>query len=410
MKVFSNRRRTWATIGALVGVVIITLGILLLVGRDQPTTPAAPPTTTSPTAETMAVMVFFHRGEADDPARVLPVQRTVPQSERVATAALNELLSGPTAVERDAGYFSFFSPATADMLISLRVAGGVAHADFRDFRRIIPNASSSFGSTALLAELDATLKQYPTITSTVYSFNGDVTAFYEWLQLAPPTDGTEDTAPAIAAARQFLTSVAGMNNPAEGPFRWIGIGRAEVTFYALSPEGKPVPGLATGVSLQRGGTQWSVLGTSTSTIGVDSPTRTQTISSPVSVSGRAHAFEGTVTVRVLADRTGRTTEIGHGFVTGGGDQLRPFSGQIAFTPPDGGSGWVIFTEESAATGEVIHATSVRVGFAGQAQPPTIDGFTWAPTLPLEGDWLMLPDGAGTVTFTAQTTGVNVYHD
>jgi immunoglobulin-like protein involved in spore germination len=93
------------------------------------------------------------------------------------------------------------------------------------------------------------------------------------------------------------------------------------------------------------------------------------ISSPVPVSGRAHVFEGTVTVRVLDDRKGTPTEIGSGFVTGGGDQLGPFNGEITFNQPDGGSGWIIFTEQSAANGEPIRATSVQVGYVGRAAPP-----------------------------------------
>jgi Sporulation and spore germination len=107
----------------------------------------------------------------------------------VATAALRQLLAGPTATERGNGYWSFFSDATATMLRGVRIANGVARADFADFSRIIPNASSSSGSAALLAELDATLKQFGTVRTTVYSFNGDVAAFYEWLQ----TSGTQTT-------------------------------------------------------------------------------------------------------------------------------------------------------------------------------------------------------------------------
>jgi hypothetical protein len=68
----------------------------------------------------------------------------------------------------------------------VRVTGGTALADFRDFRRLLPNATSSYGSTALLAELDATLKQFPTVQRTLYAFNGNVPAFYEWLQLEAP--------------------------------------------------------------------------------------------------------------------------------------------------------------------------------------------------------------------------------
>ena len=64
----------------------------------------------------MTVGVYFHQqapGPESDPGKVVPVSRTVPRSPKVATAALNELLGGPTARERAAGYWSFFSDDTA---------------------------------------------------------------------------------------------------------------------------------------------------------------------------------------------------------------------------------------------------------------------------------------------------------
>ena len=48
------------------------------------------------------------------------------------------------------------------------------------------NASTSAGSALLLAQLDATLTQFPTVEATRYSFDGDQEAFYSWLQLAVP--------------------------------------------------------------------------------------------------------------------------------------------------------------------------------------------------------------------------------
>lgn len=124
------------------------------------------------------------------------------------------------------------------------------------------------------------------------------------------------------------------------------------------------------------GDRWTVTGTTTNTIVVDAPTRLQVISSPVS--GRAH--------------------IGSGYVTGGGDQPRPFAGQISFTQTAGRTGWLLFTELSAANGAVIRAASVLVGFAGKPQPPDVKNVSWTPVLPIVNGWLKLPPGAGTETF------------
>jgi hypothetical protein len=54
--------------------------------------------------------------------------------------------------------------------------------DFGDLRSVIPNASTSAGSR-LLSQLDATVFQFPTVTSVTYRIDGSCQAFGEWLQV-----------------------------------------------------------------------------------------------------------------------------------------------------------------------------------------------------------------------------------
>lgn len=139
---------------------------------------SAPDTATAGDTATTMVRVFFTRDE-----RAEPLVRRVPRTRGVLRAALLELLEGPTTAEQEAGYRSFFSPATAGMLANVTVdENGRAVVDFVDFSRVIPNASSSTGSTLLLAELDSTVFQFPTVRSVVYRFEGDCDAFWNWLQ------------------------------------------------------------------------------------------------------------------------------------------------------------------------------------------------------------------------------------
>jgi hypothetical protein len=105
----------------------------------------------------------------------------------VLHGALTALLAGPTSEERAQGLESWFSAETADALRSVALSGGVARVDLRDLRDLIPGASSSCGSAVLLGQLDATVTQFPGVTRAVYSLDGDVDAFYEWLQLDPPS-------------------------------------------------------------------------------------------------------------------------------------------------------------------------------------------------------------------------------
>lgn len=133
----------------------------------------APP----PTAGQQRLTVFFSCGE-----QVQPVQRVVPPTRSVLRTALEQLLRGPSAGERAAGLHSFFGDATAGALRSVVVRDGVAHIDFADFSRAIPNASSSAGSTQLLDQLRATVFQYPSIRAAEITFEGSCDAFWDWLQ------------------------------------------------------------------------------------------------------------------------------------------------------------------------------------------------------------------------------------
>jgi hypothetical protein len=137
----------------------------------------------APVAERHLVSIYVPRGVSGNCARVLPLRRLV-VGPAVLRGAVRALLAGPTAAERARGYGGWFSAKTAGHLRDVRIAHGVAYIDFRAFAADIPNASTSCGSTLLLAQLDRTARQFPTVERTVYSFNGSREAFYEWLQRA----------------------------------------------------------------------------------------------------------------------------------------------------------------------------------------------------------------------------------
>ena len=175
-----------------VGVLAIALFAATLAcgdGDEDATTTTTTAAPTSSTALRTEVKVFLTTPETGDPdcGLVAAAPRTVEGSD-VLAAAMIALLAGPTAAERDAGYMSWFSDQTAGTLISARRGAGVARVDFEDFSARIPNASSSCGSQSLLAQLDGTATQFPGMERAVYSFEGDTSRFYEWLQLAAPDE------------------------------------------------------------------------------------------------------------------------------------------------------------------------------------------------------------------------------
>jgi hypothetical protein len=140
----------------------------------------------SAAARTVAVKIYAPRGAVGVRCdRVLPLTRAV-AAPAVLSGAMRALLRGPTERERERGYGGWFSSRTAGLLRSVVIERGVARIDFRNFSRVIPNASSSCGSALLLAQLDRTALQFPTVRRAVYSFGGSARAFYEWLQRSPP--------------------------------------------------------------------------------------------------------------------------------------------------------------------------------------------------------------------------------
>lgn len=155
------------------------------------TTPAASAMPSpSPSAVTSTLQIFLHSGNADRCDEVVAVPRTV-DGEATLLAAMRALVAGPTADETAQGLGGWFTHQTAGVVRRAEIANGVARVDFEDLRSVIPNASSSCGSAMLLAQLDSTARQFPSVTSTRYSIRGDERAFYEWLQRdVPPQPST----------------------------------------------------------------------------------------------------------------------------------------------------------------------------------------------------------------------------
>lgn len=106
---------------------------------------------------------------------------------------------------------------------------------------------------------------------------------------------------------------------------------------------------------------WFVVGASVDTIRLDTPSQGATIASPEALAGEAFAFEGHVAVRLYVD--GVAEPIAQTFVTGRGDQMGPFAGELTFTVPAGARhGVLVLLEPSARDGSTSAATVIRVHF------------------------------------------------
>lgn len=132
------------------------------------------------------VTVYFTTGTGSATCtEVTAFQRQVEPTDAVATAALSELFAGPNPDEQREGAGSLFGPGTADLLRSVRVAEGVAYVDLEDITGI-NNLSTTCMASSFLAQTDATLTQFPSITEVVYAIEGDPARFYDFLGLVCP--------------------------------------------------------------------------------------------------------------------------------------------------------------------------------------------------------------------------------
>ncbi len=180
---------------------------------------------------------------------------------------------------------------------------------------------------------------------------------------APTTTVPASPAAAKAAALAFMREL-GMRDPVAGSFRATGSDIGEVTIHPRREDGRPLDRPTTWVQLHRYTNGWVVTGArARNAIEVEQPRAFARISSPVTVSGLANAYEGTVNVAVMEDRRGADRVLGKGFVTGGAVELAPFSGRIAFVVPSADAGWLIFSGGTGVDDGIFDATAVRIRFA-----------------------------------------------
>jgi spore germination protein GerM len=110
------------------------------------------------------VTIYFARGE-----RVEPVTRSVRRVPRIGSAAIEQLLAGPTARETAAGYITQIPDGTR--LRGLSITDGVAVVDFSgEFE----SGGGTLGLTLRLAQVACTLDAFPTVDGVRFALDGEV--------------------------------------------------------------------------------------------------------------------------------------------------------------------------------------------------------------------------------------------
>jgi spore germination protein GerM len=143
---------------------LIALSIFLLVMAA-----CTPVPENTPEAQTMTITVYFQNQSrfaiGTEPYED-SVTRTVPASDDIPAAVLEQLFIGPTAAEKDQGLALILSGATG--FSEFYVQDGVAHV-------FLTGVCSSGGSTYTIGNLIyANLEQFPEITAVkIYDQNGE---------------------------------------------------------------------------------------------------------------------------------------------------------------------------------------------------------------------------------------------
>ncbi len=158
--------KPWFIICGIV-IVIIAGSIWLYYVATAPVQSTPIPTSVG----TTTVKVYFNSSVLDPETtceKVFPVTRTIPLTQAVGTAAIGELLKGPTAAEAAHGY----STAIPDgvQLQSLTITDGVARADFNETLERSIGGSCRVG--LIRHQITETLKQFSSVSSVVISIDG----------------------------------------------------------------------------------------------------------------------------------------------------------------------------------------------------------------------------------------------
>ncbi|HLT16064.1 MAG TPA: Gmad2 immunoglobulin-like domain-containing protein [Acidimicrobiales bacterium] len=168
----------------------------------------------------------------------------------------------------------------------------------------------------------------------------------------PTTSQRFDDPDSLVAA--FARDYVGMTDPAVGPFE-AGDSRSGEVEVRGFPDADPTTVLVR----QLEDDHWFVVGAFTESIQPATPEQGETVSSPILLTGRAYAFEGTVQVELRVDGAGTVAST---FVTGRGDGvLGDYEGALEYDPqPPGTYATILYLSEGGEDFAPIYFAVTRV--------------------------------------------------
>jgi spore germination protein GerM len=137
-------------------------------------------------AQNTRIKVYLGNSEknpqSEDCTKVFAVSREIPPTKAVAAAALQELFKGVTAEEKAKNYESLFSPESASILHKVNIKNGIAYVNLKTgITESVNSASTSCGRDMFFAQIEKTLKQFPTVKKVFFAIEGKPADFYDWI-------------------------------------------------------------------------------------------------------------------------------------------------------------------------------------------------------------------------------------
>ena len=111
---------------------------------------------------------------ANDCKEVIAVERQIIKTPKIATAALETLLDGPTQQEKDSGYTTAIPFGSELNFLSIK--DNIAYADFN---QATESGGGSCSMAMRIAQIKQTLLQFPTIKNIVLSINGQTDPIFQ---------------------------------------------------------------------------------------------------------------------------------------------------------------------------------------------------------------------------------------
>ena len=130
---------------------------------------------------TRVVRLFYACGDANAPTGSTSVYRELGNEGGILTLTMREFVAGPDPTERDDGFRSLFSAATAGAVISVTLDGGAVTIDLRDLGPL-PSLAVGADGASFLADLNNTIFQHEDVASVEYKVEGSCDRFWAYFK------------------------------------------------------------------------------------------------------------------------------------------------------------------------------------------------------------------------------------